>query len=463
LAKEDLRIKIMPISTRQLLGSTLALLAIGFIALLAIVAANIWLNERAQIYADEVIRVRDLKSFTVDLRAAVQTAESSQRGYLYTGNEIYLAPYDLARSRAVAGASQLDDQTADYPLLADAVARLRGSIAEKVSGMDVLIRLKKESHEAEALQLVRTNNDKFLMDEINMLLTGISLAADQHLSELLSEQQSNAAWLRLVSIGGGAVILAAAGLAVLAITTYMRDLNAARRELKQSNEFLEQRVHERTAQLATTTDNMRAARDRAEMLLAEVNHRVANSLALVISLIGIQMRSAENTAAKSALDETRARVQAIAQAHKRLYEGQNVQQVALNEYLAGIIDQFKLTAEAEGGIHVRYELEPLHLSTDASISLGVILSEWILNAFKYAYPNGLGEVRVRLATTGAGQGTLQVEDDGVGRSETAQAKGTGLGTKIASAMAANMSGKIEYEARSAGTCAKVIFPLPEQN
>jgi two-component sensor histidine kinase len=449
----------MPISTRQLVGSTFALLVLGFVALAVIIGATIWLGERERIYSQDLFEVRDVKALAVDLRAALQTAESSQRGYLYTGNEIYLAPYDLAKRRATAAAAGLPASLASYPDLAGAMRQLSGVIAEKITEMDELILLKRDGRDADALARVRTNRGKLLMDEANMLLTGVTLATDGRLAQLVLEQEGNALWLRLVSFTGGAVILGAALLAIWAITAYTQELNAARRELSSSNERLEQRVASRTAELAIANDEMRAARDRAEILLAEVNHRVANSLALVASLIGIQMRSISSAAAKSALEETQARVQAIAQAHKRLYDGKNVQEVALDEYLAALLDQFKTTVEGGGGVTLKYELEPLHLRTDSAINLGVVVSEWALNAFKYAYPQGKGEVRIALRRDGQDAALLSVEDDGVGRSESSQPQGTGVGTRIANAMATSMRATIEYISKSPGTVARLRFPL----
>ena len=449
----------MPISTRQLVGSTLALLVVGFVALAAIIGATIWLGERARQYSHDLFEVRDVKSSAVDLRAALQTAESSQRGYLYTGNEVYLSPYDLAKARAVAAAAGLPASLASYPDLAGAVGELSRAIGEKVVEMNELIRLKREGRDADALERVRTNRGKLLMDEINMLLTGVTLAADDRLAQLVKEQEDNALWLRLVSFVGGAVILGAALLAIFAIATHTRDLNAARRALASSNERLEHRVASRTSELAVANEEMKSARDRAETLLAEVNHRVANSLALVASLISIQMRSLPSGSAKSVLEETRGRVQAIAQAHKRLYDGKNVQEVALDEYLTALLDEFKATAEGNGGVTLKYDLEPLHLPTDSAINLGVVVSEWALNAFKYAYPDGTGEVRIALRRDGQDAGLLSVEDDGVGREELAQPKGTGVGTRIANAMATNMRATIEYVSKSPGTLARLRFPL----
>ena len=72
----------MPIAGRFVVQSVSALLLVGFLALLGIVGMTFWLDERSQVYFDEVIEARDARSAAVELRNAVQTAESSQRGFL---------------------------------------------------------------------------------------------------------------------------------------------------------------------------------------------------------------------------------------------------------------------------------------------------------------------------------------------------------------------------------------------
>ena len=89
--------------------------------------------------------------------------------------------------------------------------------------------------------------------------------------------------------------------------------------------------------------------------------------------------------------------------------------------------------------------------------VGVIVTEWVTNAFKYAYPHGAGEVRVKLKRLGDGQGELVVEDDGVGRVGDAP-KGSGLGTRIVSAMARTIGAEIDYFPRRPGTSARLAFP-----
>ncbi|MER8845192.1 MULTISPECIES: CHASE3 domain-containing protein [Mesorhizobium] len=80
----------MSVPSRNLVRLTSASLLIGFTALMAIVVTNFWLGQRAQSYFDDAIAARDTRVAAVELRNAMQTAEASERGFVITGNEIYL-------------------------------------------------------------------------------------------------------------------------------------------------------------------------------------------------------------------------------------------------------------------------------------------------------------------------------------------------------------------------------------
>lgn len=442
----------MPISGRLVIQSTIILLAVGFLALLGVVGTTFWLGERAQIYFNEVIEARDTRIAAVGLRTAVQTAESSQRGFLYTGNEIYLAPYGAAKAEAQSQLAQLTEALAAYRDADLMVQRLTVVLGEKIDEMDRTIALKGDRRDEEALAIIRTNRGKALMDEANVFLSGITQAADERLTIGVSEQRGNATMLRWVSFGAGIVIvLVVAGVAVT-VTRYTREIAQTRDQLRALYASLEERVKQRTADLAR-------ARDRAEVLLSEVNHRVANSLSLVAALVRLQSNAVTDQAAKDALAETQARIDAIASVHQRLYSSGDVRFVALDEYLTSLLDQLRTSMRAEGhGASLEYEIEPLRLPTDASVNLGVVVAEWVTNAFKYAYPNSSGAVRVRLKHLSGEQVELLVEDDGVGRNGGVS-KGTGLGTRIVKAMADTMGAEISYAERRPGTTARLVFPL----
>lgn len=205
---------------------------------------------------------------------------------------------------------------------------------------------------------------------------------------------------------------------------------------------------------------VREARDRAELLLREVNHRVANSLALVAALARMQTNAVSDPAAKDALEEMQARISAIAGIHRRLYTSQDVEAVELDAYLASLVEELQASMKAAGRDHsIRLSAEPVRLATDKAVSLGVVVTELVTNAYKYAYPPEVpGEIRVAVSRA-AETLTLSVEDDGIGWTGEGRPRGTGLGARIIRAMATNLRSQIAYDAGRSGTRAVLCFPV----
>ena len=445
----------MPLSSSFVIRSSVGLLGAGLAVLLIIVGTTIWLGERAQSSFSNVAEARIVRGIAVELRNAVQTAESSQRGFIATSNEIYLAPYGRAKAQTARQLQALERTRVqqDSPAL---MSRLAAAVSSKIAEMDQSIAFKASREDEEAMALLRSNRGKALMDEIDVFLSGVIRAADERLSSAVEEQRANAALLRWVSIIGGLVILVVVGIVVVTVHRYTVELAQARDDVASMNATLEQRVAQRTADLAR-------ARQRAETLLQEVNHRVANSLAMVAALVRIQAKGVTDQMSRDALDDTRARIEAISLVHRRLYSSGNVTAVALDEYLAGLLEQLQASMLDEGhSASVSHDLDPLQLNTDASVNLGVVVAEWVTNAFKYAYADRKGEIRVKLKGRDDGRGELIVEDDGVGRGPQAVIRGTGLGTRIVATMASSMQAEVDYLARQPGTAARLVFPLGPQ-
>jgi two-component sensor histidine kinase len=444
----------MPISTRFVVNSTILLLLVGFLALLAIVGMTIWLGENAQRYVDEASQVRDSRMSAVELRSALQNAESSQRGFLVGGNEIYLAPYGNAKTQAQAQFERLKASLVRSSHADLMINRLTDVIAEKFDEMDRTIALKSDLHDADAQALFSSNRGKALMDEANVFLSSIIRISDERLTTGIAEQRRNATWLRWVSLIGGLIIIIVVGGVTATVFHYAGEIVQTRDEVQVLNTSLEQRVKNRTADLI-------AERDRAELLLAEVNHRVANSLSMVAALVRLQSNGIKNQVAKDALNETQGRIDAISAVHKSLYSSGDARFVDVEQYFSELLSNVETSMRNEGhGASLRYDLEPLKLKPDLSVNLGVIVTEWVTNAFKYAYPDGAGEVRVHLKRLSEGRAELVVEDDGVGRGMEGTPKGSGLGTRIVNAMARTIGAEVEYIARHPGTGARLAFPSP---
>lgn len=427
-------------------------LTIGFLALILLVGTTLWLVERGNSLLDQSALQRSIRIAAVELRDHLRTAESSERGFLLTGNQIYLAPYETSKTRA---RQELEDlgrlMAPDAPNRA-MLPRLSEAVGEKITQMDNIIALKTAGRDADAMAVLQRNRGKALMDEINVFLYGAVLIADENSALNSAEQQRKASLLRWISAGAAVVIVLVVFVVVLTIYRNGQDLKLARDEVQAMNLTLEERVKTRTADLAM-------ARERAEVLLAEVNHRVANSLQLVAALVGMQMRAVDDTAAKEALRETQSRISAISLIHKSLYTSGDVTNVALNDYLGAMLGNLETAMKKDGHTAIlKCYLEPISLSTDASVSLGVAVQELVTNAFKYAYPDERpGEVRVRLKRLGDGKAELTVEDDGVGMAPNATHAGTGLGSKIIHTMATALKTHVEYINRAPGTLARLVL------
>jgi two-component sensor histidine kinase len=211
-------------------------------------------------------------------------------------------------------------------------------------------------------------------------------------------------------------------------------------------------------------EHVRLARDRAEAMLREVNHRVGNSLQLVSSFMSLQLRHLADEGARTALKEAQARIEAVAHVHRRLYTSADMASVAMDEYLAGLVDELgKSVGPDESSPRITLDAAPLCVTTDQAVSLGVIVTELVTNAVKYAYaPGQTGEIRVTLEPGSDGRAILTVEDDGPGLGPdpaSIKPKGTGLGGKIVTAMASGLRSAVEFDNEHKGVRARLAFDL----
>ncbi|HEX3939513.1 MAG TPA: histidine kinase dimerization/phosphoacceptor domain -containing protein [Xanthobacteraceae bacterium] len=206
---------------------------------------------------------------------------------------------------------------------------------------------------------------------------------------------------------------------------------------------------------------VREGRDRAEALLHEVNHRVANSLALVASMVALQARAVSEPSVRTALNEIQGRISAIAGVHRRLYTSQDVRSVEISEYLASLLRDLEATLKEAGHAStVRLDTVQTEVPTDKAVSIGVLVTELVTNAFKYAYPDAkAGEIRVGLHNSAVGKIRLSVEDDGVGWRGEGPIQGTGVGSRIIQAMARGLGAPVTYSEAPGGCHISLEFDV----
>jgi len=209
-------------------------------------------------------------------------------------------------------------------------------------------------------------------------------------------------------------------------------------------------------------DEIRKGKERAETLLAEMNHRVANSLALVAGLLRLQASATDNEQVRQALTETQSRISAIAGMHRSLYTSDHVNDVAMDRYLHALIQDISGTMDTtQNPVEIVVEIDPIELPSDKAVSAGMIVSELVTNALKYAYPEGVaGKIHVSFKRHDATTARLAVEDLGVGlNSQHNNTASTGLGQKIIKSMAETIGSGIHYPNCVKGAVAEVMVNL----
>lgn len=198
---------------------------------------------------------------------------------------------------------------------------------------------------------------------------------------------------------------------------------------------------------------------------AEADHRIANNLASLSSVIRLQ-RNAISGSGKNLnteqvcmlLDDISARIEVMAKLHKSLALNVNSNGVNLGDFLQEI-SELMGTLGPEGRMDLKVEhscdgyIDPRH-----ALHAGLITAELLTNAGKYAHPTGLPvKVHIRCASKDDGSFLVEVIDDGIGFPENFDpSTDGGLGFQLMRALANGLSAELQFEHSSLGVCARLV-------
>ena len=159
---------------------------------------------------------------------------------------------------------------------------------------------------------------------------------------------------------------------------------------------------------------MRRSSAQKEVLLREIHHRVKNNLAIVISLLNFQLRNNATAEFRGLILDVQMRIRSMAMIHENLYRSENLDRIPLATYIESLAYMI-LNAFSGHRISLIRKLEPVDVSIETALPIGLIINELITNACKYAFPDGMpGELTIALSHGPGDHCLLVVEDNGIG-------------------------------------------------
>ncbi|MBE7217934.1 MAG: GAF domain-containing protein [Caulobacteraceae bacterium] len=215
-----------------------------------------------------------------------------------------------------------------------------------------------------------------------------------------------------------------------------------------------QRIHDLNRDLTAASAEKDALLAQKDYLLKEVNHRVQNSLQLVSAFLSMQARAENDPALTRSLSEAQRRLSAVALVHRRLYSDRTVETVDLARYLEELVTDMRATMGAEWADRLTLDLAPILIPADSAVNVGLILTELVINAQKYAYGGEPGPIAISLEQH-RNRFRLIVADQGRGRQGARQ----GFGTRMLTAMVERLGGSLEEADNKPGLRVFVTAPI----
>jgi signal transduction histidine kinase len=346
------------------------------------------------------------------LERGILDAETGQRGYLLTGSNDYLAPYQAATQRIVQAFSALELHYGKQPESAAALGQLRALIDTKLSELAVTITLYDQGRREASNALLLSGIGMEKMADIRTLIAKL---LDAETKNVVEGRQDVYRTLLLSRIG----VTLLSAISLLALVMYLRESFALEREQRQQKSLieaqrdqLENEVVERTAQLVELTHHLQTAREDERGRLARDLHDELGALLTSAKLDAARIKSRLGSSAPEASERLVHLVKTLnsgIELKRRIVEDlrpSSLTQLGLPVTLEILAREF----EERSGIKVERHFESVKLGASAELVVYRLVQEAITNITKYAKAE---HVWTRVNER-AGWVEVTVRDDGVG-------------------------------------------------
>jgi two-component sensor histidine kinase len=196
-----------------------------------------------------------------------------------------------------------------------------------------------------------------------------------------------------------------------------------------------------------------------EILLREIHHRVKNNMQILTSLLRLQTRQADSQELREVLQESEARIRSMGLLHEKLYQSESVSVIDMHGYLRTLTGELTRMNTPRGTRReIKLNVHGVGMGLDTALPCGLIITELVTNALKYAFPSrDEGIIYVSLGALADGSFQLVVWDNGIGMDENFDInKASSLGMRLVRMLTDQLNGSLAFDC-SRGTRITVTF------
>lgn len=196
-----------------------------------------------------------------------------------------------------------------------------------------------------------------------------------------------------------------------------------------------------------------------ETLLAEIQHRVKNNLAIITGLLNLQTEKAPCDVSKNLMIESRNRVMSIAMVHERLYKKDNLAKIDFKMYLSELVNEVVKSFPSKNLIEIKEELDNAEIEITKAVPIGLILNEAITNALKHAFHEGFEKplITIQMQTI-YDKMQISLSDNGKGFQDLESREESSLGISLIESLADQIDAKVAFR-NDHGATVSLVFPI----
>jgi signal transduction histidine kinase len=374
-------------------------------------------NDRAWVTHTHLV-LEKLDAIVADLL----DAETDQRGYILTGEEAYLEPYNDARKHVRQNVDDLRALTMDNPVQQRALDRLEPLLATTLTALQEPIEIRKRNGLEAAAERVRQSSSKTQMDDTRALLGAMTQEEDSLLKARSEVARASARISRVEIVAAEALAVTFFCLAGVLVWKEITQRRRAEEEVRQLNVDLERRVVERTAELAEQTRDLERSNADLQQFAYVASHDLQEPLRMVASFTqllakryGHKLDSDAREFIGFAVDGATRMQTLISDLLSYARVGSQGKALALTDtdaLLDKVLDGLKLVIEENAAVVVH---DPLPVVMADPQQLGQLFQNILTNAIKF---RGEEPPRVRISTERNGSDwKISIGDNGIGISQ----------------------------------------------